>query len=228
MTGIIAAMQKELSELEKHIENASYRQLPGTSFISGTLYGHEIVAAVCGIGKVNAAVCAQRMIDLYRADRIINTGVAGALSGSLHVCDAVVASYAVQHDVDTTALGDEIGFVSTVNTVRFETDKETNEALLRSIRAVGLRGMSGGIASGDQFISAAQDKQRISSLFGCVACEMEGGAIAQVCRINQIPCAIIRTISDGADEDASMSYAAFSDLAAVNSAKALLHFFKNN
>lgn len=226
MIGIIAAMDIELELLKRNIEDPRKHLISGTEFVSGTIYGKPVVAAVCGIGKVNAAVCAQSMILEYEPDCVINTGVAGALSGELKVFDVVAATGAVQHDVDTTALGDAPGFVSTVNTIVFQTNEALTNTLLGSIEGIGAHAVSGRVASGDQFIYKSEDKKRICEQFGAVACEMEGGAIAQVCHLNQIPCAILRAISDGADEGASMSYAAFAAKAAENSAKALLDFIK--
>lgn len=226
MIGIIAAMDKELALLKKHIEQPQTREISGVHFISGTISGKRVVAAVCGIGKINAAVCAQSMILTYKPDCVINTGVGGALSRELHVFDVVACDGAIQHDVDTTALGDEPGFVSTVNLVKFLTDARLTDSLLASVKAIGLHGVKGTVATGDQFVSRDADKKRISEQFGAIVCEMEGGAIAHVCHLNKTPCAILRAISDGADEDANMSYTTFADKAAENSAKALLHYLK--
>ena len=226
MIGIIAAMEKEMTLLKAHIENPSVKEISGISFISGTVHGKDVVAAVCGIGKVNAAVCAQSLILSYAPDCIINTGVAGSLTNKLHICDVVAADRLVQHDVDTTALGDAPGFVSTVNTIYFPTDPTVTAALLEAISSLGINGITGTVATGDQFVCKTEDKRRISENFGAVACEMEGGAIAHVCYVNKCPCAIVRAISDGADEDADMSYAAFAEKAADNSARALIEFIK--
>ncbi|MBQ9409367.1 MAG: 5'-methylthioadenosine/adenosylhomocysteine nucleosidase [Clostridia bacterium] len=228
MTGIIAAMEKELEFLKAHIEGLTVRTISGIDFFTGSISGRPVVAAVCGIGKVNAAICAQSMILTFAPDCIINTGVGGALNRELRLLDVVAASGAVQHDVDTTALGDAPGFVSTVNVIEFPTDKALTEGLLKSIQAIGVRGVSGLVATGDQFISQSADKQRISQSFGAVVCEMEGGSIAQVCYVNKTPCAILRAISDGADEGANLSYTAFAAKAAENSAKALLHFIAHS
>ena len=227
MIGIIAAMEKELAFLKKYIENPVTRVISGVSFISGKIYGRDVVAAVCGIGKVNAAVCAQSMMLTYAPDCVINTGVAGSLSGDLHISDVVAADKLVQHDVDTTALGDAPGFVSTVNTVYFPTDEALACALLKAMKVTGVNGTSGTIATGDQFVCTKAQKQLIAERFGAVACEMEGGAIAHACLLNKTPCAILRAISDGADEDADMSYSAFAEKAAENSAKTLLSFIQN-
>ncbi len=224
MTGIIAAMDKELALLSANIEASETKLVSGIKFISGRLRGKRVVAAVCGIGKVNAAVCTQSMILGYAPEHIINTGVAGALSDELKLFDVVVAGDVVQHDVDTTALGDPPGFVSTVNMLRFPTDAALNEKLLYAMRRLNVNGVNGTVATGDRFVSEDADKRRIRSLFGALACEMEGGSIAQVCYMNKTPCAILRAISDGANEGANMSYTAFADRAAQISANVLLEY----
>ena len=227
MIGIIAAMNTELSGIRAEIENAREETVSSIKFITGTIYGKDVVCAVCGIGKINAAVCAQTMILKYSPDCIINTGVGGALDRELHTCDVVCASYAVQHDVDTTALGDEIGLVSTVNVVRFPVDEKVAEGLVNAMKEAGVTAVRGGIATGDQFVCTKEVKERIVSLFGCKVCEMEGGSIAHVCYLNHVPCGILRAISDGADEGATMSFTEFADKAAQNSVKVLLSYIKN-
>ncbi len=228
MIGIIAAMDMELEELLLRMQNASFKTISGRKFVSGTIEGVPVVAVVCGIGKVNAALCAEAMILSYAPQAIINTGVGGALDKTLKISDVVVADWAVQYDCDTSALGDPVGFVSTVNTLRFETDEKLSRAIKRALENSGARAASGGIATGDRFVSRAEEKDAIVRGFGCVCCEMEGCAIAQVCRINAVPCAIIRAISDGADEDAGMSYQTFAAGAAKTSARALIRFLAEN
>ena len=227
MIGIIAAMDKELSMLKAQIEQPAVSEISGIEFITGRIAGKTVVAAVCGIGKVNAALCAQTMILTFHPDCVINTGVGGALDKNLRLLDVVAARSTVQHDADTTALGDDPGYVSTVNIIYFPTDKALTDALLKSVEAIGACAVSGIVATGDQFISQSADKKRIRDQFGASVCEMEGGAIAHVCYVNRVPCAVLRAISDGADEDAGLSYAEFASIAAENSAKALLHYISS-
>lgn len=228
MLGIIAAMQLEMDAIRAKIENAKTETVSGITYITGEIYGYPVVAAVSGIGKVNAAVCAQTMCLKYRPDAIVNTGVGGAIDKSLKVADVVVGECAVQHDVDTSALGDEKGFVSTVNLIRFPLCESLSGKLLASLAFLGIGAKKGVIATGDQFVAEKKTKEEISALFGASVCEMEGGAIAQVCYLNNTPCAILRAISDGADDGAGMSYQEFAVLAANQSVKALLHFIKTS
>ena len=225
MTGIIAAMEAELRGLLACLEQPVTENVSGRTFYSGRLLRKDVVMTVCGIGKVNAAVCAEAMILKYQPSEIINTGVGGALKKGVRLLDTVVASYAVQHDADTTALGDPKGLVSTVNLVRFPTDEALSARLIQAIGKAGGRAVSGGIATGDQFVSSAEVKSAIVREFGCEACDMEGAAIAHVCFLNGVKCAILRSISDGADEDANLSYTQFMEAAAQNSVNALKQFF---
>lgn len=226
MTGIIAAMDKEINALRARLADPVSETVSSVTFTRGKLEGLDVVCAVCGIGKVNAAVCTQTMILRYAPDRIINTGVGGALSEQLHVCDVVLASYAVQHDMDTSALGDEPGFVSTINVKRFCMDETLASELSSAMMRCGIRPLRGGIATGDRFVCATEDKQRIRSLFDCDVCEMEGGAIAHTCYMNHVPCAILRAISDGADDGAQMSYLEFAQKAADANVQVLCAYAK--
>ena len=193
MIGIIGAMDVEIDEIKSRVENKTIKTVSGRAFVVGQLNGRDVVVAQCGIGKVNAALCAEAMILTYNPDLVINVGVGGSLNAALKYGDIAIADKLVQHDVDTSALGDPVGLVSTVNKVYFECDAHT----VQCIRAVvdemdGVRGMTGPIASGDQFISGAAVKERIVGHFGAICCEMEGGAIAQVCCVNGVKCAVIR------------------------------------
>jgi len=221
-------MQLEMDSLAAKIENSKTETISGVNYITGTIYGYPVVAAVAGIGKVNAAVCAQTMILKYAPEAIINTGVGGALDKTLRVTDVVVGEYAVQHDVDTSALGDEKGFVSTVNLIRFPLSDDLSNRLLASLSMLGIRACKGGVATGDQFVAENHIKEEIVSRFGASVCEMEGAAIAHACYLNNTPCAILRAISDGADDGATMSYQEFASVAAEQSVRALLTFIKTN
>ncbi len=227
MIGIIGAMAVEIDEIKARITDRAEKEIGGRLFVSGKLAGRDVVAAQCGIGKVNAAVCAQSMILTYRPDLIINVGVGGSLSPALRYGDVAIADRVVQHDVDTTALGDPLGLVSTVNKVYFECDAPT-VALLRGIidGMDGVRGMVGVVASGDQFISDGAVKARIVENFGAICCEMEGGAISQACWLSGVKCAVIRSISDNADDDSHADYGQFMKLAAAHSTEALMRLMK--
>lgn len=226
MIGIIAAMEKEMAGIETVIENKKIETVSGIKFVSGTVYGKEVVCAVCGIGKVFAAICAEAMIIKYNPDAIINTGVAGTLTDKLSIADVAISTGLVQHDMDTSFLGDPVGLISGINVVEFKADDNTREIIKASVEEIGINYVEGVIASGDQFIADKAVKQRIIDNFGAVACEMEGGSMAQVCYVNKVPFCAIRSISDTADGDPEMAYVDFLEIAAKNSIALTLKFIE--
>ena len=228
MIGIIAAMEKEMVGIEAVIENKKIETVSGIKFVSGTVYGKEVVCAVCGIGKVFAAICAEAMIIKYNPDVIINTGVAGTLTNKLNIADVAISTGLVQHDMDTSFLGDPVGLISGINVVEFKADDKIREIIKASVEEIGINYVEGVIASGDQFIADKAVKQRIIENFGAVACEMEGGSMAQVCYVNNVPFCAIRSISDTADGDPEMAYVDFLEIAAKNSIALTLKFIEKN
>lgn len=223
--GIIGAMKIEVDALKAAMTDTEIKTVSGIEFVSGRLQGRRVVVAQCGIGKVFAAVCAQTMILVYRPRVIINTGVAGTLTDRLSIGQVALADRLVQHDMDTTALGDPAGLVSGINVVYFPTDPEVTACLSACVAREGVKAVTGTVASGDQFISSGAVKARITETFeNCVACEMEGAAIAHVCYVNQTSCAILRAISDGGDEEASDDYPTFCKKAADTAIRVLLRF----
>ena len=227
MIGIIGALDIELERLIGAMQEPVHREISGVPFTCGRLLGTDVVIARAGVGKVNAAVCAQTMALIYEPELIINSGVSGALSPKLRVGDVVIGTDVVQHDVDTTAMGDEPGFVSTVDRLSFPLDNFASTAIAAAAEELGIRAVRGRIASGDQFVASTERKEEIVRLFSAVTCEMEAGAIAHVCFLNRIPCAVIRSISDGGNEEAPMSYEEFLPLAAKNSSELTLAYLKS-
>ncbi len=223
--GIIGAMQIEVEALCSAMEEPQTQRVSGIDFVSGRLSGRRVVTARCGIGKVFAAICAQTMILRYRPGVIVNTGVAGSMTERLSVGQVALADRVVQHDMDTSAIGDPVGLISGINMVEIPADRALSDRLCAAAQTVGVKTLTGCIASGDQFIAASAQKQRIRASFeDVVACEMEGAAIGQVCYVNRVPCAILRAISDGGDEGAALDYPAFLSAAADTAARALLRF----
>lgn len=217
--GIIAAMQVEAEALKAKIEDSTEAVVSGLSFTEGVLCGMPIVLAVCGEGKVNAAICAQTMILRYGVDILLNTGVAGNLSDTLNVGDIAIASDTVEHDYDISPLGYEPGMVLGVNKIHVPCD-ETAVALIADILSgLGVNHLVGTVASGDQFISGGEAKMRIRGRFGAIACEMEGAAIGHVAALNGVRFVVIRAISDNADGSAPENFGAFAASAAETSVK---------
>ena len=222
--GIIGAMQIEVSELIAHMTDRSEQTVSGITFTEGLLHGTRVVVAGCGIGKVFASLCAQTMILLYHPAVMVNTGVAGSLTERLCIGQVAVATAVVQHDMDTSPLGDPVGLISGLNMVSIPTDSAVTEGLCACVREAGIPFVRGVIASGDQFIAGASAKARIRADFADlkpIACEMEGAAIGQVCFVNRVPCAILRAISDGGNEQAFADYPTFLRVAAHTAASLL-------
>ena len=222
--GIIGAMKIEVEKLCSMAENIKKEKVGGIEFNVGDLCGHQVIIAVCGVGKVFAAMCAQAMILNYSPDAIINTGVAGALASELRVGDVAVAENVVQHDMDTSPIGDPVGLISGINMVQIPADEKISSALKKTALDLGMTCLSGTIASGDQFIADKAKKAYIKDTFSAIACEMEGAAIGQVCFVNGTPFGILRSISDNGDESAGMSYDKFIGVAVENSVKILTEF----
>ncbi len=209
--GIIGAMEEEITNILEDMNVVTTKNALGLDFHLGSLNnsGHSIVLVRSGIGKVNAALCTQVLIDLFAVDAIINVGVAGAVDNNVKIGDIVISSDAVQHDFDTSALGDEPGIISRMDTSVFAADKNLVETAKKVVSDIGFPVYVGRIASGDQFVSDPAVKERIANLFNPLCCEMEGGAIAHTCYLNKVPFVIIRAISDNAEEGSDVNYERF-------------------
>ena len=224
--GIIGAMRVEMEALAAALDNKKTEVVSDIEFHTGSLHGQDVVLAVCGVGKVFAAMCAQTMILRFGATKIINTGVAGTLTDKLSVGDIAVADDVVQHDMDTSPLGDPVGLISGINIVHFPADERLVKGLLSAADAVGVNCIAGTIASGDQFIASKEKKAFIRDTFGAISCEMEGAAIGHTCYVNNVPFAVLRAISDSADDSSHMDYGEFVLLAAERSFNVISEFIK--
>ena len=227
MIGIICAMDVEAESFKSLMVNACKEVISGTEFISGNLWGKKTVLAVSGVGKVNAAICTQIMIMSFSPDFIINSGVAGGLEPSLKICDIVVAKNVVQHDMDTSPLGDPIGFISGIDIVEIPCDKKISDALKKAADKSDVNCLVGTIASGDQFINDDQKKSFVYNTFNAFACEMESGAIGHVCYKNNVPFCAIRSISDNADSNSHISYTDFVKIAVRNFVNVMNIFYSS-
>lgn len=224
MIGIICALTKEAELLKNSMTGCKTEVAGGSEYSVGTLCGQKTVIAVCGVGKVFAAMCTQTMILKYSPSLIINTGVGGTLTNKLHCGDILVASSVLQHDMDTSPLGDPKGLISGINRIYFECDTEAYNGISKTAKTLGLNFKTGRIASGDKFIASKSAKESIVDEFGADVCDMESGAIGHVCFVNGTPFAIVRAISDEADGDASMDYPTFMAKAADNASKLVREF----
>ena len=215
--GIIGAMDVEVEALKLQLGGCQMVSVSGVDFFSGELCGKSVVVAKCGIGKVFAAICAQTMILNFGVTHIINTGVAGTLTDKLGLLDVAIADGVVQHDMDTSPIGDPIGLISGINKIVLPTSKKMAALAKAAAEEVGKNTLCGIVASGDQFISNGERKRFIADTFGAVCCEMEGAAIGHVCYVNGVECLIVRSISDSADGSAHMDYPQMVALAAKGS-----------
>ena len=214
--GIIGAMSEEITYLKEKIEIVTTKNIIGLDFHVGKYCGNSIVLVISGIGKVNAAVCTQVLIDHFGVDYIINTGCAGAIHPELGIGDILISTDAVQHDMDVSALGDPIGTIPRVKADQMRVNMAHEAAAEPS---ENYHVILGRVASGDKFIGTKEGKEHIKRYVQGDCAEMEGAAIAHACWLNRIPFVIIRAISDSADEQANMSYEQFVLLAAKRSSE---------
>lgn len=222
MIGILGAMRVEVERLIEALEETSRRVVSAVTFHTGRLCGQDVVVAQCGVGKVNAAMCAEAMILTFHPDLIVNIGVAGSFTGRLGLGDVAVARDLVQYDVDSSALGDPVGMVSTVNRIDFPCDEKASALALQAIREAGIKAELVRIASGDRFVDDEATSRLITDTFQADVSEMEGCPIAQVCFINGTRCVVIRAISDTSEHTHSGEYERCRDIAAERGSRALL------
>lgn len=222
--GIIGAMEVEVAQLKAVMYQQRLFTRAGMNFLEGLLEEHEVVVVRSGVGKVNAAVCAQILADVFDVDVIINTGIAGSLKAEINIGDVVISTDLVHHDMDATGFGYEPGQVPQMDAFSFEADESLRKLAKTVCEEVNpdIRVFEGRIVSGDQFVSDRAVKERIGSMFGGFCTEMEGAAIAQAASLNGIPFVVIRAISDKADDSAKMNYDAFEKMAVDNSVR-LIH-----
>lgn len=227
LTGIIGAMEVEVTAIKGLIEAPRTERFGGIEFVFGQLCGRDVVVAQCGIGKVAAAICTEAMILKYSPDRIINVGVAGTLSDEVGLLDIAVSRAVVEHDMDTSPLGDPVGMISGINIVEIPASEGLADEVENAAARIGKKCVSGVIASGDQFIASKEKKESIHSTFGAIACEMEGAAVGHVCYVNGVDFVVIRSISDNADAHAgTMDYPELCKCAAEQSQQLILELLK--
>jgi adenosylhomocysteine nucleosidase len=190
-------------------------------FYTGVLCEKEVVLVRSGIGKVNAAVCTQILVDKFQINALMNTGIAGSLDANINIGDMVISTDLVEHDVDATVLGYQKGEVPRMGRLSFPASEILAEKAVEANREANpdIQTFTGRVVSGDQFISSNEVKASIAQIFQAKCTEMEGAAIAHVAYLNQIPCVIIRAISDKADNSATMDYPTFEKLAIEHSVR---------
>lgn len=219
--GIIGAMDVEVASLKESAGAAKAEEIAGMEFCEGVLNGKKVVIVKCGMGKVNAGICANTLINDFGCTKIINTGVAGSLDNKIGIGDVVVSTDAVQHDFDVSYLGFEKGEIPYTGLYAFKADESLRAAAVKACReaAPEISVFEGRVCSGDSFISEREQRDTIIKSFGGLCCEMEGAAIAQACWLNGTPFVIIRAISDKPDETVLVDYKVFEAEAAARCAR---------
>ena len=214
--GIIGAMDIEVAGLKADMEIKREVRKAKMDFCEGVLKGHDVVVVKSGIGKVNAAVCTQILVDEFQVDAVINTGIAGSLNAKIDIGDIVISTDVVHHDMDAVNFGYEPGQIPQMDVFSFAADetlaKLAEEACLEVNPEISV--FHGRIVSGDQFVADKAVKERIVNLFHGYCTEMEGASIAQAAYLNEVTFVILRAISDKADDSASEDYPTFEKKAA--------------
>lgn len=236
--GIIGAMRSEVESLIAAMSGRESVRGAGTEFVSGKIAGKDVVAVMCGIGKVCAGAVTQCLIDRFCVDAVVNTGVAGGLDGRLSVGDLVIATDAVQHDFDLTGFGYVRGCLPCAGAgtgagkgvpTRFAADPVLSGRFADAFALAGCSGkvIRGTVVSGDIFVCDPGLRASLIRDFGAAAVEMEGAAVAQVCCLSGVPFALVRAISDLAGESAGISFDTFERAAAEQSARTVLRMLES-
>lgn len=229
MIGIIGAMDIEVNSLKEAASITKTTEIADMEFCEGSLGDKKVVIVKCGMGKVNAGICANTLINDFGCTKIINTGVAGSLDNRIDIGDIVVSTDAVQHDFDVSYLGFAKGEIPYTGLYAFPADEAMRAAAVKAVNesAPEIHVFEGRVCSGDQFICEKEQKETITANFGGMCCEMEGAAIAQTCHLNNTPFVVIRAISDKPDETEFVDYTVFEAEAAKRCAKIVRYMVEN-
>ena len=221
MIGIIGAMDEEVEQIVAVMDIEREETKAQMTFKAGKLARKDVVIVRSGIGKVNAAVCTQILVDDFGVDYVINTDIAGSLKNEIDIADIVISDDVLHHDMDATIFGDPAGQIPRMDTLSFPADEKlVKKAVAANEKAnPDIHTFTGRVVSGDQFISDKDVKERISSLFHPMCVEMEGAGIAQAAYLNKVSYVIIRAISDKADNSATMDYPTFEKKAIAHSVR---------
>ncbi|MCS5421185.1 MULTISPECIES: 5'-methylthioadenosine/adenosylhomocysteine nucleosidase [Psychrilyobacter] len=228
MIGIIGAMHEEIIELKNMISNLEEEKILDIIFYKGTLEGKEIVLVEGGIGKVNASVCTTLLIDRFKVNQLIFTGVAGGTNPNIEVGDIVISNELMEHDFDCTAFGMKHGEIPRMETSIFKADEKLIKIAEKSaLELFDKKNIyTGRIVSGDVFVAEPKKINWLRETFNSECTEMEGAAVAHVCHLFKTPFVIIRSISDKANDDAKTDFQEFVKLASKNSKNLIVEMMK--
>lgn len=224
-------MEIEVKNLVSAMDNPHKTETANLVFNTGKLNGKDVTVVQSGVGKVNAALCAQILCREFKCNCVINTGIAGAMAQGLGIFDFVVSTAAVHHDVDVKIFGYEYGHVPGIQIRDFPADEKlisaVEKAFAISETCKEKKLVKGLVASGDQFIASGDKKNFIKQTFNAACCEMEGASIAHACYLNNTPFVIVRCMSDMADDDATSTYSFNEETAAAESTELMMNLIKN-
>lgn len=228
MIGIIGAMDEEVNQIKEQMKDVEVMTKAAMDFYKGTVEGHPVVVVRSGIGKVNAAICTQILVDDYQVSAVINTGIAGSLNADINIGDIVLSTDTLEHDMDAVNFGYELGQIPRMDTLSFEADENLRKIAKATCEKVNpdVKVFEGRIVSGDQFISDKGKKDWLIKTFAGYCTEMEGAAIGHTAYLNKVPFLIIRAISDKADDSATEDYPTFEAKAIKHSVNLLLALCK--
>lgn len=222
--GLIGAMDEEIELLLQQLENKDTTVKAGVSYAAGTIHGKQVVVCKSGVGKVNAAVTTQILIDAFGVSKIVFTGVAGALHPELNIGDIVISSSCMQHDMDVTPLGYSKGVIPYQEVSDFPADQALITLAEEACKELADgHYIVGKVLSGDQFIASRDTVQMLYSELNGACAEMEGSAVAQVCHMNAVPYVVIRSMSDKADGSAHVNFPEFTVKASKRSHEIVNH-----
>ena len=218
---IMGAMPEEIKPIVSKLDNVKQTVYGANTYYEGSYNGQEVVVAYSKIGKVFATMTATMLIEKFGCDKLLFSGVAGAISNELSIGDLIIADGLCQHDLDITAFGHPFGYVPE-GEVCISTDVDLRNIAKDIATSKGLTLKEGVIATGDQFIANPERKDWIGATFEADALEMEGASVAVVCNALNVPFFILRAISDSADMDASFNFDEFLESSAKISADFIL------
>jgi len=218
---IMGAMPEEIEPLLERVENIKRVEYAKNSYYEATYQGREVVIAYSKIGKVFSSLTAATLIEKFGCERLLFSGVAGAINPTLKIGDLIIATKLCQHDLDITAFGHPYGYVPE-GAVYLETDTTLREVAKAVAKRRGLTLQEGIIATGDQFVASLERKDFIQKTFGADALEMEGASVGVVCDALGVPFFVLRAISDSANDEAGVDFDTFMVSSAVISANFIL------
>ena len=229
MIAIICAMKEELNEIICLMKDFICEQTYCNKFYIGSINNIRCILSLCGVGKVNAAICTQTLIINYKPDIILNVGVAGAIDEKLKIGDVVIANTTIQHDFDISAFAHrKKGEIPGIEKIEVTTTPSVTEKLTKCSQALKRFNFNcGKILTGDQFISSTHKLKQLQKEFGGLACDMEAASIAQTCYLNHIKFGIVRAISDCADNTSPVDFKSFIKSSSKNAAMLINDFTKS-